>query len=428
MVSRWSRVAAAAVAALLVVLATPPARALPPTGRTADLAPREVDYDPDLRDELELVRDQQADAEAAYAELVPAAAAAEAALAEARDQLDRADRRLAIERATLAARVADREEATAVAARAAAAAERADGRERTERGALRDLERELAAASELLHERVVAVHKRGAVATYRRLVLLDAARGAESLAEVAWVDRALQDQAGDAAVVVTELTAAVVLQTERYEVARAVAERAREEADWTAAARRRAEDAEAEQAARVATARSARDGAAAVVATREDEAERAVRALAAVRADLVRLADRLEAIAREQAGRAVWPTAGRVSSGFGARPDPFTGERSFHSGLDVAAPTGTPVVAMWTGRVVRTGPRGGYGLTVELDHGEGITTRYAHLSRIDVAVGTVVRRGERLGAVGSTGRSTGPHLHLEVRVGGVARDPRPLLP
>jgi murein DD-endopeptidase MepM/ murein hydrolase activator NlpD len=85
-------------------------------------------------------------------------------------------------------------------------------------------------------------------------------------------------------------------------------------------------------------------------------------------------------------------------------------------------------VAVWTGRVVRTGPRGGYGLTVELDHGEGITTRYAHLSRIDAAVGTVVRRGERLGTVGSTGRSTGPHLHLEVRLGGVARDPRPLLP
>lgn len=119
----------------------------------------------------------------------------------------------------------------------------------------------------------------------------------------------------------------------------------------------------------------------------------------------------------------VAPTTGRVSSPFGMRTHPITGQYRHHDGLDLAAPTGTPVVAITDGTVVATGSRGGYGLTVDVDHGNGTMTRYAHLSAIDVEVGQAVGAGVQLGDVGSTGRSTGPHLHVEVRVEGEPVDP-----
>lgn len=128
------------------------------------------------------------------------------------------------------------------------------------------------------------------------------------------------------------------------------------------------------------------------------------------------------------AGRLVtMPVEGRVSSTFGPRVHPITGEHKAHNGLDVAAPTGTDVRALSDGTVVATGERGGYGLTVEVDHGGGVTTRYAHLSAIDVAVGDRLAVGATLGAVGSTGFSTGPHLHLEVRRDGEPVDPETVL-
>lgn len=119
----------------------------------------------------------------------------------------------------------------------------------------------------------------------------------------------------------------------------------------------------------------------------------------------------------------VAPTVGRVSSQFGMRTHPITGAHRHHDGLDLAAPTGTPVVSVTDGTVVAAGSRGGYGLTVDVDHGNGTMTRYAHLSTIDVEVGQVVGAGGQLGDVGSTGRSTGPHLHVEVRVDGEPVDP-----
>lgn len=125
------------------------------------------------------------------------------------------------------------------------------------------------------------------------------------------------------------------------------------------------------------------------------------------------------------AGRVVvTPVDGRETSSFGPRRHPIHGGVRDHHGLDLAAPTGTRVVAVTDGRVVAAGDRGGYGLVVEVDHGGGVTTRYAHLSAIDVVVGDRLDAGERLGAVGSTGASTGPHLHLEVRVDGTPIDPR----
>ncbi len=110
------------------------------------------------------------------------------------------------------------------------------------------------------------------------------------------------------------------------------------------------------------------------------------------------------------------PTPGsRVSSHFGSRKDPFTGRHAVHGGLDFRAKRGTPVRATASGVVVKAGRKGGYGKLIEIDHGGGITTRYAHLSRIKVRKGQKIKRGAVIGKVGSTGRSTGPHLHYEVR-------------
>jgi len=111
------------------------------------------------------------------------------------------------------------------------------------------------------------------------------------------------------------------------------------------------------------------------------------------------------------------------SSGFGARVDPFTGRYAFHPGIDFAGPWGSVVHATAPGTVVFAGNRGGYGNMVEVDHGYGIHTRYGHLSAISVRVGAHVGRGAGLGRVGSTGRSTGPHVHYEVWYDDVARNP-----
>lgn len=116
-----------------------------------------------------------------------------------------------------------------------------------------------------------------------------------------------------------------------------------------------------------------------------------------------------------------------LTSGFGVRWDPFTGGRANHAGLDMAGSHGEPIMASAPGRVVRAERFGAYGLTVDIDHGKGITTRYAHLSRIQVAVGDRVTMGQRIGAMGSTGRSTGTHLHYEIRVDGEPVNPRPFV-
>lgn len=121
------------------------------------------------------------------------------------------------------------------------------------------------------------------------------------------------------------------------------------------------------------------------------------------------------------------PAPGRYSSGFGARVDPMGAGQGFHPGLDIAARQGTPVVAAAGGEVVHAGPAGTYGNMIAIRHPDGTETRYAHLSAVDVKVGERVGPGASIGAVGSTGRSTGPHLHFEVRRAGKAVDPRPYL-
>lgn len=113
-----------------------------------------------------------------------------------------------------------------------------------------------------------------------------------------------------------------------------------------------------------------------------------------------------------------------LGSPFGNRDDPFTGRRAFHSGLDFAAAPGTAIHAAAGGTVVSAGFRSDYGWVVEIDHGNGLRTRYAHASRLLVKTGDVVAPGATIAAVGSTGRSTGPHLHFEVLRSGEATDPR----
>jgi len=116
-----------------------------------------------------------------------------------------------------------------------------------------------------------------------------------------------------------------------------------------------------------------------------------------------------------------------VSSGFGVRSDPFLGRPAMHTGLDFRASTGDPARATADGKVTNAGWSGGYGRMVEIDHGNGLATRYGHLSKIDVKIGQVVKTGEVIGEVGSTGRSTGPHLHYETRINGEAVDPQRFL-
>jgi murein DD-endopeptidase MepM/ murein hydrolase activator NlpD len=120
----------------------------------------------------------------------------------------------------------------------------------------------------------------------------------------------------------------------------------------------------------------------------------------------------------------IWPTRGWVTSDFGTRIDPYTAERKMHQGMDIATPHGQTVYTPSDGTVVFLGSEGGYGKVLVIDHGYGVKTRYGHLSEITVHLGDRVKRGDKVAQVGNTGRSTGPHLHYEVRVNGIPENPR----
>lgn len=120
----------------------------------------------------------------------------------------------------------------------------------------------------------------------------------------------------------------------------------------------------------------------------------------------------------------IWPARGWVTSDFGYRLDPYTAARKQHAGIDIANAIGTPIVAPANGTVIYASYENGYGNVLVLDHGSGIKTRYAHLSKIHVRMGDRVKRGQLIAALGNTGRSTGPHLHYEVRINGTPENPR----
>lgn len=119
----------------------------------------------------------------------------------------------------------------------------------------------------------------------------------------------------------------------------------------------------------------------------------------------------------------IWPASGEVTSGFGWRNSPWEDGSELHPGVDIANSMGTPIVATADGGVVQSGPAGGYGNIVQIDHGNGIVTIYGHNSSTLVKVGQSVKKGQVISYLGSTGRSTGPHVHYEVRVNGTAVDP-----
>jgi murein DD-endopeptidase MepM/ murein hydrolase activator NlpD len=156
-----------------------------------------------------------------------------------------------------------------------------------------------------------------------------------------------------------------------------------------------------------------------------EELDRLERQLAE-RADYLSIVD--ARLTQAQAQQALLPSVAPISEGFkgspfGWRIDPFTGRRAMHEGVDFNAPLGTPILAAAGGVVVVAEYHPAYGYMVDIDHGNNLLTRYAHASRLRVKQGDLVRRGQHIADLGSTGRSTGPHLHFEVRVGGVAVDP-----
>ncbi len=147
------------------------------------------------------------------------------------------------------------------------------------------------------------------------------------------------------------------------------------------------------------------------------EMELRLQSLETLRAEVAR---QLAYLAAKPAG---WPVRGVITSFYGYRASPYSGTRQFHEGLDIAARYGTPIVATGDGRVVFAGWRSAYGLTVIIDHGFGYSTFYGHNSKNAVTVGTLVRRGQIIGYVGSTGQSTGPHVHYEVWINGKPVNP-----
>lgn len=119
----------------------------------------------------------------------------------------------------------------------------------------------------------------------------------------------------------------------------------------------------------------------------------------------------------------IWPASGAVTSGFGQRSSPWEDGSELHPGIDIAVDSGTPVVATADGEVVKSGLSGGYGNIVQISHGNGIETIYGHNSKVAVSAGQTVKKGQIISYAGSTGRSTGPHVHYEIRVNGTAVDP-----
>ena len=137
---------------------------------------------------------------------------------------------------------------------------------------------------------------------------------------------------------------------------------------------------------------------------------------------------RMEALDRSLQGIPQYrPARNSMTSSFGARRDPFTGATAMHAGIDFSGPTGAPIYAAAKGRISFVGQKSGYGNVVEIAHGNGMVTRYAHMSKFASRVGQEVAAGDVIGAIGSTGRSTGPHLHFEVRINDRAVNPRPFL-
>lgn len=137
----------------------------------------------------------------------------------------------------------------------------------------------------------------------------------------------------------------------------------------------------------------------------------------------------IETTSAPQSLPSIWAHLGKINNEFGYRRNPFGGRSyEFHPGMDIDGERGDSVIAPANGVVTKAGWQGGYGNLIEIDHGNGLITRYGHLSQIGVQIGDRIERGQLIGLIGSTGRSTGPHLHFEIRLGDKAINPRRFLP
>lgn len=295
---------------------------------------------------------------------------------------------------------------------------------------------ELARTEVAINEVARAVYQQGPLAEVE--VLLDSQSPADFTARLASVDAVGRLQSS----VYTGLTrtrAELAMQEVQLQAAKFAAEEKQAIAD-----QRLAESKQARAEARATTRRveQARAEQRVVVRKAQKYKRKVERRLTQLKREQGRLAAAAAKAAREEAARAaragsgvpamaipsgglLWPVAsgGRMSSSVGPRTHPIFGYRSCHTGQDIAAPTGTPVRASADGRVITSGSGGVYGNSIMLVHSGGLTTFYAHLSSKSVQVGQEIKAGDQVGTVGSTGWSTGPHLHYETRVNGTAYDP-----
>ena len=290
---------------------------------------------------------------------------------------------------------------------------------------LEQTQRDLAAQQDVLCERVVGIYKSGGNLSYLAAVFDDDSISLTEVMDGFTLLSAIAEQDADILGQIEELEQAIVeqrqgLQTERSRVG------ALEEAQAAMTVELHAADKECKTALQeVEAARSAKK---AVLAWVEKDKAKWTKQEDQLQADSDRVAALLRSSSSSSASKvgSGWltrPVTGPVSSPFGYRIHPIFKVRKLHTGIDFSAPSGEPIKAGAGGTVVQAGWRGGYGKCVVIDHGGGIATLYAHQSTILVSVGQTVKRGQTIGRVGSTGYSTGPHLHFEVRVNGSPVDP-----
>jgi len=289
---------------------------------------------------------------------------------------------------------------------------------------LADLEQALVSQQEALTERAVRLYKQGSLVPVGSVLTSDSPQ--EAMRRTALVD--VINRADVRTIERVDITStAVEAQRKQLKVEQDALERVAEQKREIAAEAESLRDERALQLAAASDRVEALAGQETHLASESRQlaalARRAERAAAAARARAEEAAAAQPATPVDSSpptaggGGWVWPARGPVTSGYGYRWG------RMHEGIDIGAPTGTPIYAAKAGTVSYAGTMGGYGNIVLIDHGGGIVTAYAHQSQILVGVGTRVSAGQQIGKVGSTGQSTGPHLHFEVRVGGSPRDP-----
>ncbi|MHB9149395.1 MAG: murein hydrolase activator EnvC family protein [Thermoleophilia bacterium] len=291
------------------------------------------------------------------------------------------------------------------------------------RARLAKAEEDLRKAQSALDQRVVNVYKSGGIGYIE--VLLDAARLSDLITRLDFLSFIVR---GDERILrqVRDLRAQVDAERLDLESQRT---RMSEVEGWQTDQTARLEALVAQQASKLDQVETARRDKQRVVEKAETDKASWEKQEAALEAESNRLRDDLRALTStvkqtvRGTGEYIWPVQGRVSSPFGYRVHPIFKVRKMHTGIDLSATSGTPIRAADSGVVIQAGWRGGYGKAVVISHGGGLTTLYAHQSTILVSVGEAVDQGDVIGKVGSTGYSTGPHLHFEVRLNGSPVDP-----